>query len=228
MDDSLYLSELSKCVRCGSCKAHCTTYEEDSTEMMSARGRLALLRGFSTGQLAASHILNERIFSCTLCGKCSGLCPLEVDIKEVFYHGRAILKKKDKKRKLIRHLMRFYIKSPKFSFRLLRMMQHVLPPGLFKKEFFPFQLQLPEHHLKDSLHVVTASKKKGRVAIFTGCSVNFLFPHIGESLINVLHKLGYEVVLPSGEACCGAPLRALGLEEDALALAKKMLSYTKS
>jgi len=36
-----------------------------------------------------------------------------------------------------------------------------------------------------------------------------------------LHHLGYEVILPSGEVCCGAPLRALGLEKKAVELAKK-------
>jgi glycolate oxidase iron-sulfur subunit len=40
-------------------------------------------------------------------------------------------------------------------------------------------------------------------------------------LINVLQKFGYEVVLPKGETCCGAPLRALGLDQEADELAKK-------
>ncbi len=35
------------------------------------------------------------------------------------------------------------------------------------------------------------------------------------------NSIGYEVVLPKGEVCCGSPLRALGLEEEAIALAKK-------
>src|SRR4030042_2075207 len=157
MESSQYLSELSKCVRCGSCKAFCPTYDEDPSESMGARGRLALLWGLSSGQLASSPILNDRIFSCMLCGTCSGLCPLEIDIKEVVYHGRSLL------------------------------------------------------------------KKKGRVAVFTGCTINFLYPYLGESLINVLHRLGYEVILPSGEVCCGAPLRTLGLEKAAIELAKKNL-----
>ena len=53
--------------------------------------------------------------------------------------------------------------------------------------------------------------------------MNFLYPHLGEALINVLHGLGYEVILPAGEICCGVPLRTLGLEEEAKRLAKKNL-----
>ena len=103
------------------------------------------------------------------------------------------------------------------------MTQHILFPYLLKKGLLPFNIELPEHHLKDRLQVYTVSKKKGRVAVFTGCTVNFLYPYLGESLINVLHRLGYEVILPAGEVCCGAPLRTLGLEKEAIELAKKNL-----
>jgi len=223
MESSQYLIELSKCIRCGSCKAFCPTYDEDSTEAMGARGRLALLWGFSSGQLAPSPILNDRIFSCTTCGACSGLCPLGIDIKEVVYHGRSLLKNSDKKRRYLRFLTRFSTKRPNLSFRLLSITQHILFPYLLKKGLIPFKPELPEHHLKDRLQVYTVSKKKGRVAVFTGCTINFLYPYLGESLINVLHRLGYEVILPLGEVCCGTPLRTLGLEKEAIELAKKNL-----
>lgn len=221
MESPRYLSELSKCVRCGSCKAFCPTYDEDSTEGMGARGRISLLWALSSGQLTSSLSLNDRIFSCTLCGACSGLCSPGVDIKEVIYHGRSILRKTDKKRKYLRFFTSFFTKRPKLSFKLMSMTQHILFPYLWRKGVIPFQPELPEYLFKDNIHVVTVSKKKGRVAIFTGCTVNFLYPHLGESLVNVLNRLGYEVILPAGEVCCGAPLRTLGLEEEAIALARK-------
>ncbi len=223
MESSRYLSELSKCVRCGSCKAFCPPYDEDSTEAMGARGKLALLWGLSSGQLNPSPLLNDRIFSCMLCGACSGLCPIGIDIKEIIYHGRNLLKKTDKKRRFLRLLTRFSTKRPGLSFRLLSITQHILFPYLLKKGILPFKPVLPERHLKNRLQVYTVSKKKGRVAVFTGCTINFLYPHLGESLINVLHRLGYEVILPMGEVCCGAPLRTLGLEKEALKLARKNL-----
>jgi len=221
METSRYLSELSKCVRCGSCKAFCPPYDEDSTEAMGARGKLALLWGLSSGQLNPSPLLSDRIFSCMLCGACSGLCPIGIDIKETIYHGRNLLKKTDKKRRFLRFLTRFCTKMPGLSFRLLSITQHILFPYLLKKGVLPFKPVLPERLLKNRLQVYTVSKKKGRVAVFTGCTINFLYPHLGESLINVLHRLGYEVILPMGEVCCGAPLRTLGLEKEALKLARK-------
>ena len=228
MKNSRYLSELSKCVRCGSCKAFCPTYEEEFTESTVARGRLALLSGLSSGQLAPSPILTDRIFSCMLCGQCSALCPPGIDIKEVIYHGRSILKKVDKKRRYLRFLARFSARNPKLSFRLLSISQHILFPYFFKKGLLPFKPDLTEHDLRDRLQVYTVSRKKGRVAVFTGCIINFFYPHLVESLVNVLHKLGYEVILPVGEVCCGIPLRTLGLAEEAAELAKKNLGIFNS
>lgn len=221
MEEITYRKELLKCVRCGSCKAFCPTYEEISTETMGARGRLALLWGLSEGHLTSSPNLNDYIFSCTLCGACSGLCPPGVDIKEVMYHGRSILNKEDKKRKRIRFLAHFSIKRPQLSWKLLSITQRLLFPYLLKKGVLPFRLELPERRLKDDRRVFTVSRKKGRVAVFTGCTVNFLLPHLGDALINVLHTLGYEVIFPAGEVCCGVPLRTLGMEEDARRLANK-------
>ncbi len=223
MEDRKYISELLKCVRCGSCKAFCPIYDEDSMESMGARGRLSILLGLSTGKLVSSKILNHRIFSCTLCGACSDLCPLGVDIKEVIYHGRNILKKSDRQRRLLRFLTKFFTKRPNLCFKLLGMTQHMFLPWLSKKGLLPFQAELPDRRFRDNVQVVTVPNRKGRVAVFTGCSINFIYPQLGESLINVLHTLGYEVILPAGEVCCGAPLRTLGLEEEAAAMAEKNL-----
>ena len=227
MKHSDYLEEISKCVRCGSCKALCPVYDEDPAESMGARGKIALLWGLSSELLALSPTLNDRIFSCILCGSCSGQCPLGIDIKEIIYHGRNLLKNTDKKRRYLRFLARFSTKRPKLSFKLLSLIQHILFPYLQKKGILPFYPELPERQMKDGLQVYTVSKKKGRVAMFTGCSVNYLYPHLGESLVNVLHGLGYEVILPAGEVCCGIPLRTLGLEEEAIELARKNLGIFK-
>jgi len=85
----------------------------------------------------------------------------------------------------------------------------------------PFQMTIPQGTLRNDQQVYKPEKKIGRIALFTGCSTNYLFPHLGISLINVLLHLGYEVVLPKGEVCCGAPFRSFGFEDDAAELARK-------
>ncbi|MFZ5908247.1 MAG: (Fe-S)-binding protein [Nitrospirota bacterium] len=221
MENEQYLQELAKCVRCGTCKAPCFTYGEDSLESMGARGRLALLNSLATGVLKPSSLLNDRVFSCMLCGACSDCCPLGVDISEVMYQGRKILRKTDSRRKLLRLFLSGFIQNPKLCFQFLKLTQNLILPYLRKKNLVPLQFTLPDHHLRENIQVVAAAKKKGRIAVFTGCTVNFLYPHLGESLITILHRLGYEVILPAGEICCGVPLRTLGMEEEAKRLARK-------
>ena len=213
--------DLALCARCGSCKAVCPTYELTASEGMGARGRLALVKGLTEGALQPSALLNERLFSCILCGACAGSCPLEIDIPEVIYRGRHMLRKSDRKRTLLRYLLRFGTSWPDLSFRLLSMTRDFLLPFLSKRKLIPFRPDLPDQpfHVIEQVHKVP--KKKGRVAVFTGCSVNFFQPHLGESLLNVLQSVGYEVVLPRDEVCCGAPLRALGMDEEAAELARQ-------
>ncbi|MBI4685501.1 MAG: (Fe-S)-binding protein [Nitrospirae bacterium] len=221
MEKTDYLKDLGKCVLCGSCKAFCPTYDEEGTEAMGARGRLALLRGLSAGQLSPTPLLNDRIFSCLLCEACSDLCPSGVDIMEDIYKGRSLLKQSDRKRRLLRILTKLFIRNPALSFRISHILQNILFPYLSKKRFVPANFRLPDSPFRNGHSVYKVMKKKGRVAVFTGCSTNFLYPHLATSLVNILLKSGYEVIVPSGEVCCGAPLRALGLEDEAKELAKK-------
>jgi glycolate oxidase iron-sulfur subunit len=219
--ESKYLEDLSKCVRCGSCKAFCPTYEEELSESMGTRGRLVLLHGLASGKITPSPLLNDRIFSCIECGACAGTCPLGVDIVETIYQGRALLSRTDKKRRYLRFLAKFATRWPELTFKIARMGRQIALPSLARRRVIPFIPELPEFPLRKNEQVFKVPKKKGRVAIFAGCSINYIFPHLGESLIHVLQKLGYEVVLPRGEACCGNPLRSLGLEKEAEELAKK-------
>jgi glycolate oxidase iron-sulfur subunit len=190
---------------------------------MGARGRLVLLWGLSEGLLKPSQLLIDRVFSCILCGACSESCPLGVDIREVIYQGRSLLCRLDKQRKSLRFLIKFFAKTPMLSFRILRTAQYLFPSLIVKKVSASLP-EIPESPLKNKRQVYTVPKKKGRVALFTGCAVNFLYPHLGESLIHVLRRLNYEVILPAGEVCCGAPFRSLGIEEEAVRMARKNLA----
>ena len=214
------IPDLERCTLCGNCKAVCPTYDISLNEGMSARGRIKLVKGLMTGQLGASALLSERLFSCILCGACSGVCPLGIDIPEQIVQGRCLLRKSDKRRRLLRYIAKVSTTWPDLSFKMLLMGRDFIMPFLSRRRIIPFMPEIPSQpfHAIEQVHKVT--KKKGRVAVFTGCSVNYIFPHLGESLINVLQSLKYEVVLPKDELCCGAPLRALGMEEEAARLAR--------
>lgn len=220
--------ELDSCVRCGSCKAHCPSYRQEGTEGASARGRAVLLKQFLEGTLEPSALLDERIFTCILCGACNKLCPLGIDVTGAVYEGRRRLSAFNRRRKLLGFGMEFVLKRPSFSFRALQFLE-----GL--NEVFPLHrikpfgtlrqmgITVPDSGLREGESLFRVSRPKGRVAVFAGCTSNFLYPHLGKALIRSLNALRYEVVLPKGEVCCGAPLMGLGLTEDAAELAERNL-----
>lgn len=218
------LNETLKCVRCGACKAYCPTYIEGLSEVFSARGRVVLVRNLLEERLKPSDKLIDDIYSCLLCDACKGQCPLNIDISLIIREARKILAGEDKRRRQLRWLIRILSKYPNFGFQISKLLGSTLYPYLYRKGLIPFRFTMPDAPLKGEYQVLRAEKKKGRVAIFVGCSTNYLFPHIGLSLINLLFRLGYEVVLPKGEVCCGAPFMGLGLQDDAVKMAKKNLS----
>lgn len=225
-------ASLSFCVRCGNCKALCPTYMEEPTEGMSARGRLMLLKGLAGGEIEPSRTLDERIFSCLLCGACNSVCPLGINITDAVYRYRKDHKGANRKRRFISLGAKLAVKNAAASVKLLKLIEgvaEVFPVYRFK----PFRMLRDigigplDAPLRDSSSIFKVSRPRGRIAVFAGCTANFLYPGIGRSLIRSLNALNYEVILPKGEACCGAPLMGLGLEEDAVRLAERNMMTFK-
>ncbi len=48
------------------------------------------------------------------------------------------------------------------------------------------------------------------VYLFVGCMMNYAYPEMIESTIRVLRSLGYSVVVPPEQLCCGTPVLSLG------------------
>ncbi len=220
MTDQEFLDALKKCVKCGGCNADCPTYTTSNVETRTARGRIRLLFALFEGDIGPTKKLNEKIFSCILCGECARVCPLQIDILEVFYHARKLLKKHDTKRHLIRIVSKLAFKNTNYSVHLLKPLKKTVNNILVKKRIIPEGIELRENLLKQT-SVYNPKEKIGRVAVFIGCSVKHLYPELSFSLIEVLNALQYEVVFPSAEVCCGAPFRGLGMEKTAIYYAEK-------
>src|SRR5690606_9233729 len=65
-----------------------------------------------------------------------------------------------------------------------------------------------------------SSARRGRVALLTGCAQSVLDPGINEATVRLLTRLGVEVIVPQGEACCGALVHHMGREQAGLAAAR--------
>jgi L-lactate dehydrogenase complex protein LldE len=56
-----------------------------------------------------------------------------------------------------------------------------------------------------------------RAALFIPCYVDAFFPEVGIATLELLERLGVEVVFPLDQTCCGQPMANSGCHEDAAA-----------
>lgn len=195
---------------------------------MSARGRVALLGGLAEGRLAPTKNLSEKIFSCLLCEACKGMCPLGLDIPEIIYQGRKRLEDSFRRGSLLRKAVRISVQRIDMSFMLLRLFQKLLYRPLYRNGMLSHLPPVTKKPLKKIQRVFRNKKATARVGLFVGCSINYLYPSLGESLISILTRKDYEVVILGGEVCCGAPLRSMGLEERMIPLAMRNIELFKN
>ncbi len=202
--------EADLCVKCGLCLPHCPTYQQSLDENESPRGRISLIQGWSNGQLEATEALQKHLDHCLLCRACEKACPAFVPYGQLMDRYRAEVKEVDKKsdRKLqnllssgqklrwLSRLLRIYRKSGISWFLRTSGILSVL--GLAK-----YDAMLPR-----SIKAVKKESDQGdlgnEVALFSGCMGRLLDGETVNSAKALLNRLGYRVVMPEAQNCCGA------------------------
>ncbi len=222
--------ELIECNKCGKCKEICPSYKVFMSEAFCPRGRLYLFNLLQEGLLPESPALKERMLSCLLCGSCFSKCPLGVNVPGFMYEAR---QKINKDLKLF--LFKYFSLYPHLAFTGLKILEKISPIRFFLQKIKIVPTQLMDklrvfdksNELTKNLRIFNKIKPKGRVALFLGCSVNYLMPSITEALIDLLLKANFEIIIPK-QSCCGAPLLAAGFKEEMLSLALKNVNIYKS
>ncbi|SMB99362.1 glycolate oxidase iron-sulfur subunit [Thermanaeromonas toyohensis ToBE] len=220
--------EIERCSKCGTCRAHCPVFEVKHHEPFVARGLIRLARSYLAGELKASRRLTELFSHCLLCKTCTARCPNGVDtstIVSVVRNKIAAEKAPDITAIVLKNLLPYpkrlgYLANLARVSRFLGFMRigSLLPaPFSFVDSLDRFTQLLstpPGRPLRTSypsqiIPPFPTSRPRGVVAYFTGCMSGFIFPSLGQRVINLLTSLGYEVHLPE-QVCCGAPALAYG------------------
>ncbi len=222
--------EILECNRCGKCKEFCPSYLIFLRESFCPRGRFQLSLFIQEQKIKENDKLRKRIFSCLLCGACANICPLQINIPMLIYDTRAKMQKK-----MFNYFFKYFSLYPKFFFSALHLLgnskilcnilrKQKKIPSSFLEKFSVIESKKAE---KQSFKIYNKIKPKGRVALFLGCSTNYIMPSLTESLVRLLSNENYEIIIPT-QNCCGAPLLSNGFKEETLKIAKKNIATYKS
>lgn len=219
--------QLVNCMRCGMCQAVCPLFAETGREADVARGKLALLDGLASEMLQDPDGVNERLNRCLLCGTCAANCPSGVKVSDIFLKGRAIMTGYLGLSPVKKAIFKGMLANPRLFDTLLSIGAKF--QGLFTKEanellgsscarfnapviadrHFKGLAKKPLHKIVPEMDTLPRGDAP-RVAIFVGCVVDKIFPHVGESTLKALTHHGCGIYLPKGQACCGIPVISSG------------------
>jgi glycolate oxidase iron-sulfur subunit len=237
-DPQMQASEkiLRSCVHCGFCTATCPTYLLLGDELDSPRGRIYLIKDMLENGRAPSREVVTHIDRCLSCLACMTTCPSGVHYAHLVDHARAHIEA-TYRRPLIDRLMRAalakILPSPSlFRFalaagRLGRPLAGILAPIPRIGPRLAAMLALVPRHLPARIERFSrppaprgSAGAKKRVALLTGCAQSVLTPQTNVAAIDLLSRLGVEIVRVEGEGCCGSLTHHMGYEARALAQAR--------
>ena len=233
-------ADLDRCVHCGLCLNACPTYRVLGVEMDSPRGRI-----YQMGQVAAGAPIGssyiEHIELCLACRGCESACPSGVQYGRLVEAARAEIEAAAGRPRGERRMRRFVfghlLQSPALMTLLGALLYLYQASGLQKlvrgMGFLKLLGQLGEVEQlappaeppfffgKIGKTFPAEGQRRYRVAMMAGCIANVCFARLDEATVRVLQKNGCEVVVPSGQGCCGALHVHAGLREEARGLARR-------
>jgi glycolate oxidase iron-sulfur subunit len=229
---------LRTCVHCGFCTATCPTFVLLGDELDSPRGRIYLIKDMLESGRAATEDVVRHVDRCLGCFACMTTCPSGVHYMHLVDHARTHIENTYRRRWHdggLRWVLARVLPSPTL-FRLslvfarlgsvaapllrgrslpIRRLRAML--ALAPKQFIP-----PSDSARPGVRRAEG-KRRGRVALLTGCAQTVLAPSINEATIRLLTRLGIEVVVAEGVTCCGALTHHMGLHEAAIATARRAI-----
>ncbi len=218
-----YISEdmVLNCMRCGFCLTACPTYRYKQVESASPRGRIALMRAVMEEKLDILDIADP-LDACLGCRACEPACPAGVSYGAILEQGRAQLAEVRPLPGIVRWAYRYLLGTPggiKFSAWALwlyqklglRSLAHALNlvekiggKGMADMERAIPPVASPARRAARRPVYPAAGNRRYRVAFFLGCLSDIVFFETNQNAIDVLTRLGCEIVVPKGQGCCGA------------------------
>lgn len=226
------IANADRCVKCGLCLPHCPTYGLSQDEGDSPRGRIALMQGLASGQLPMTPAAERHLDGCLGCRACEAVCPAEVPYGRMIDDARS-WQAAEKPQRLRAHRWMGAVLTHRWPRRLasglLRLAQALGLLWLVRRKPWPHPLRrlaslVPPLTLQARAAASAGVGARGRVGLFAGCVSSITERQALADSRLVLRALGFTVVEPAGQTCCGALASHNGLPARADALARDNLA----
>lgn len=197
--------KIRSCIECLSCLSACPVVQEAAEfagpYFMRYISKFALDPRDCADRAAEGF--EEGLYTCTSCGKCKEVCP-----KEINTFGSAI----EKLREIAVNENIGPLPAHKAILeQIKRTGRSVEPAGTGE---FPEGFVKTQENVKDK-------GSKPKIALFTGCMVDYKLPEIGMALLKVMEANNVDVIVPGDQICCGSPLLRTGQTEIFPEIAKR-------
>jgi len=234
---------IDDCVHCGFCLPACPTYVLWGEEMDSPRGRIYMMKKSAQGEAPLDQRFGLHMDNCLGCMACMTACPSGVQYNKLIEDTRAQVER-NIPRSTTDSLFRKLLFATFPYVRRLRLL--ALPMLIYQRTGLQELLRasgllrlLPKRLLQmESLlprvpvgfmqglpaKVSPVAEPRRRVGMLSGCVQQVFFQHVNQATARVLAAEGCEVIIPQAQECCGALMLHSGLDEQAAALARRMIA----
>ena len=230
-------SEVLRCVRCGACANVCPVYRMVGGHQYGHIyiGAIGLIvTYFFHGREKARNLVQN----CINCGACKAVCAAGIDLPRLIKEIHA--KIQDEEGHPVKSLMLAQmLKNRKLFHTLLRSAQVIQKPvtgGTAYLRHLPMIFS-KEHNFR-SLPAIAATPFRDRwqrlrpevsdptlrVALFSGCVQDFVYPQHLEAAVRLLAARRVAIDFPMGQTCCGLPAEMMGEVSATREVARQNLS----
>lgn len=227
-------SQVMRCVRCGACANVCPVYRLVGGHKMGHIyiGAIGLiLTYFFHGKDKARNLVQN----CINCESCKSICAGGIDLPRLIKEIRARLSEEDgapveatllgkvlKNRKLFHTLLRFGKYAQKPVTGGTPYLRH-LPQIFMKDHGFRALPAIAEKAFRDEWETIRprVSGAKLRVALFSGCVQDFVYPEQMKAAVKVLASRGVEMDFPMDQSCCGLPVQMMAERQATIDVARQ-------
>jgi len=216
-------SEVLRCVRCGACANVCPVYRMVGGHQYGHIyiGAIGLiLTYFFHGREKARNIVRN----CINCEACKAICAAGIDLPDIIkkVHGRiqdeeghpaasALLGMVLRNRTLFHSLLKAGRAAQKPVTGDDQYIRHL--PHIFAKDHgFRALPAIADKAFRDRWEEIRrpVANPKYRVALFSGCVQDFVYPEHLEAAVDLMADHGAAVDFPMKQSCCGLPVKMMG------------------